>query len=45
MKKKYWLEKKICINANLVWWFTDGALEFAKKRNPNLGSQGNAKGL
>ena len=44
-KKKYWLEKKICINANLVWWFTDGALEFAKKRNPNLGVEGNAKGL
>lgn len=44
-KKKYWLEKKICINANLVWWFTDGALDFAKKRNPNLGVEGNAKGL
>ena len=44
-KKKYWLEKKICINANLVWWFTDGALEFAKKRNPNLGREGNAKGI
>jgi hypothetical protein len=43
--KKYWLEKKICKNANLVWWFTDGALEFAKKRNPNLGSKGNAKGV
>jgi len=44
-KKKYWLEKKICLNANLVWWFTDGALEFAKKRNPNLGMKGYAKGV
>ena len=44
-KKKILARKKICINANLVWWFTDGALEFAKKRNPNLGVEGNAKGL
>ena len=44
-KKKYWLEKKICLNANLAWWFTEGALEFARKRNPNLGMEGFAKGL
>ena len=29
----------------LVWWFTEGALEFARKRNPNLGTEGNAKGV
>ena len=37
-KKNIGSKKKFVLNANLVWWFTDGALEFAKKRNPNLGS-------
>lgn len=44
-RKKYWLEKMICLNADLVWWFTEGALEFAKKRNPNLGTPGSAKAM
>ena len=35
-RKRHWLEKQICRYADLVWWFTDGALEFAKKRNPEL---------
>lgn len=34
--KRHWLEKQICRYADLVWWFTDGALEFAKKRNPEF---------
>jgi hypothetical protein len=35
-RKRHWLEKQICQYADLVWWFTDGALEFAKKRNPEF---------
>ncbi len=35
-----WLEKKICADAQLVWWFTEGALHYAKKRNPQLGDRG-----
>ena len=35
-----WLEKKICQDADLVWWFTEGALEYAKGRNPELGERG-----
>jgi glycosyltransferase involved in cell wall biosynthesis len=34
------LENKICNNANLIWWFTDGALKSAKERNPNLKNKG-----
>jgi len=42
---RYWLEKKICKHADLVWWFTDGALHYAKLRNPNLDSLNNAKSM
>jgi hypothetical protein len=34
------LEGYICRNADLVWWFTEGALESARKRYPELGSRG-----
>ncbi len=34
------LENKICNNADLIWWFTDGALKSAKERNPNLKNKG-----
>jgi hypothetical protein len=34
------LEEKICTHADLVWWFTDGALHYAKKRQPQLGDKG-----
>ena len=34
------LEQLICKDADHVWWFTDGALEFAKHRNPELGDKG-----
>ncbi len=44
-KKRYWLEKEICHHADIAWWFTDGALYYAKQRNPLLDTPGNAKGL
>lgn len=42
-RKRHWLEQQICRHANLVWWFTYGALHFAKQRNPQLDSVGFAK--
>ncbi|MFM2407445.1 MAG: hypothetical protein RL358_187 [Pseudomonadota bacterium] len=35
-----WLERKICTHADLVWWFTDEAMERAKARNPKLAQRG-----
>jgi glycosyltransferase involved in cell wall biosynthesis len=40
-----WLEAQICKYADVVWWFTDGALHYATLRNPNLNQPGNATGL
>jgi hypothetical protein len=34
------LESKICNNADFIWWFTDGALQSAKERNPELQNKG-----
>ena len=34
------LEGLICKNADHVWWFTDGALKYAKHRHPELGGKG-----
>ena len=42
---KKWLERQICKHADLAWWFTDGAVHYAKIRNPNLNTPGNAKGV
>ena len=42
--RKY-LEKNIAQKADYVWWFTNGALHYAKVRNPNLNTQGNAHGF
>lgn len=39
------LETNICKLANAVWWFTDGALHYAKIRNPILNTKGNARGF
>ena len=39
------LEKSIIRYADFVWWFTDGALHYAKARNVNLNTPGNAHGL
>jgi glycosyltransferase involved in cell wall biosynthesis len=42
---RQYLEKKICQFSDLVWWFTDGALHYAKVRNPNLNTVKNARGV
>ena len=42
---RQYLEKQICKYADLAWWFTDGALHYAKVRNPNLNTPGNARGF
>jgi len=34
------LEANICRHADLAWWFTDEALNSARKRNPELGKRG-----
>ncbi len=34
------LEHLICKDADLAWWFTDGALKYAALRNPILGEKG-----
>jgi len=44
-RMKQWLEMQICKHADLAWWFTDGAVHYAKIRNPNLNAPGNAKGV
>ncbi|CAM3727883.1 glycosyltransferase [Polynucleobacter antarcticus] len=38
---RQYLEKQLCKYADLVWWFTDGAVHYAKVRNPNLNEPGN----
>jgi len=42
--RKY-LEEQVILFSNFVWWFTDGALHYAKVRNPNLNTLGNAHGF
>ncbi len=42
---RQYLEKQICKYADLAWWFTDGALHYAKVRNPNLNAPNNAHGF
>jgi hypothetical protein len=42
---RQYLEKQICKYADLAWWFTDGALHYAKVRNPNLNTPHNAHGF
>lgn len=34
------LEKIICTHADIVWWFTEMAMERAKERNPQLAERG-----
>ena len=34
------LEGRICREADLAWWFTDGALAAARERHPELGARG-----
>ena len=42
---RHQLEKRICKTADLAWWFTDGALHYAKVRNPNLNTENSAHGF
>lgn len=42
---RQYLEKQVCKYADLAWWFTDGALHYAKVRNPNLNTPNNAHGF
>ena len=42
---RQYLERQICRHADLVWWFTDGALHYAKARNSNLNTKANAHGF
>lgn len=34
------LEGLICKDADHIWWFTEGAIAYAKLRNPSLGGRG-----
>ena len=42
---RHYLESQLCKYSDYVWWFTDGALHYAKVRNPNLNTPGNAQGF
>jgi hypothetical protein len=42
---RHYLEKQIIRYADFTWWFTDGALHYAKVRNNNLNTHGNAHGF
>lgn len=42
---RHYLEKQIIKHADFAWWFTNGALHYAKARNTNLNTDGNAHGF
>jgi hypothetical protein len=42
---RHYLEAQLCKYSDYVWWFTQGALHYAKVRNPNLNTSGNAIGF
>jgi glycosyltransferase involved in cell wall biosynthesis len=42
---RHYLENQLTRFADKVWWFTDGALHYAKVRNPNLNTPHNAHGF
>lgn len=42
---RYYLEQLLCRYADYIWWFTDSALHYAKIRNPQLNTPGNAHGF
>jgi len=42
---RYYLEQQLTKYADHVWWFTDGAVHYAKVRNSNLNTAGNAHGF
>jgi len=39
-RARAWLERKICADADSVWWFTEGAYQTALARNPQMGERG-----
>lgn len=39
-KLNAYIESRICRYADLVWWFTEGALKGASQRHPELGNRG-----
>jgi hypothetical protein len=42
---RHYLENQLTRFSDKVWWFTDGALHYAKVRNPNLNTLNNAHGF
>ncbi len=42
---RHYLENQLTLFSDQVWWFTDGALHYAKVRNPNLNTPNNAQGF
>ena len=42
---RHYLEQQLTKYADHVWWFTDGAVHYAKVRNPNLNTASNAHGF
>ena len=42
---RQYLEKQIIQFSDFVWWFTEGALHYAKVRNTNLNTPNNAHGF
>jgi hypothetical protein len=42
---RHYLENQLTRYSDKVWWFTDGALHYAKVRNPNLNTANNAYGF
>ena len=42
---RHYLENQLTRFSDKVWWFTDGALHYAKLRNPNLNTAKNAQGF
>ncbi len=40
---RHYLEAQLCRYSDYVWWFTDGALHFAKARTPDLNTPGHAQ--
>ena len=42
---RQYLEKQISRFSDFVWWFTEGAVHYAKVRNTNLNTPGNAHGF
>ena len=42
---RHYLESQLCKYSDYVWWFTEGALHYAKVRNPNLNTPNHAVGF